>query len=101
MRIDARPPRGAGLGDDLGLRSRSSRWWGFAGQAALGLAGLSVVSATQGDAEVVLDGGRDEMRVSVENDTLGQVLDALRDKGNLRYRSTVPLNNVPKYTPAG
>jgi hypothetical protein len=78
----------------VGLKSRSPRWWAFAGQAALGLAGLSICSATRTDAEVVVDGARDQMRVSVENETLGQVLDALRRKANLRFRSTVPLNNV-------
>ncbi len=34
------------------------------------------------------------MRISVESGTLGQVLDALRQKGNLRFRSAVPLNHV-------
>jgi hypothetical protein len=55
---------------------------------------LSIVSATRGDAEVVVDGGRDEMRINVESGTLGQVLDALRQKVNLRFRSAVPLNHV-------
>jgi hypothetical protein len=44
-------------------------------------------SATQADAEVAIDGGRDEMQVRVENDTVGHVLEALGQNVSLHYRS--------------
>ena len=55
---------------------------------------LSAFSAPQADAEVVIDGGRDEMQVRVENDTVGHVLEALGRNGNLHNRSATPLNKV-------
>jgi hypothetical protein len=64
------------------------------GLAALGLACLSAFSATQADGEVVVDGGRDEMQVRVENDTVGHVLEALGQNVSLHYRSAAPLNKV-------
>ena len=48
----------------------------------------------QADAEVLVDGGRDEMQVRVENDTVGHVLEALGQNVSLRYRSAAPLNKV-------
>jgi hypothetical protein len=66
----------------------------FCGLTALAIVCLSDLMATQADAEVVVDGSRDEMRVSVENETVGQVLEALSQNGNLRYRSAAPLNKV-------
>ena len=41
-----------------------------------------------------MDGDRDQMQVSVDNDTVATVLQALSQKGNLRYRSNLPLNKV-------
>ena len=41
-----------------------------------------------------MDGDRDQMQVSVDNDTVATVLQALGQKGNLRYRSNLPLNKV-------
>jgi hypothetical protein len=76
------------------LRSCSSHPRGFRGFAALGLVCLSALSPTQAAAEVVIDGGRDEMQVRVENDTVGHVLEALGQKGNLHYGSATPLNKV-------
>ena len=64
------------------------------GLAALGLACLSVFLATQADAGVLVDGGRDTMQVRVENDTVGHVLEALGQNVSLHYRSTAPLNKV-------
>ena len=55
---------------------------------------LSAFSATQADAEVLVDGGRDEMQVRVENDTVGHVLEALGQNVSLHYRSAAPLNKV-------
>jgi hypothetical protein len=66
--------------------------WG--GLAALGLACLTAFSATQVDAEVRVDGGRDEMQVRVENDTVSHVLEALGQNVSLHYRSVAPLNKV-------
>ena len=60
----------------------------------LGLVCLSAFSAPQADAEVVIDGGRDEMQVRVENDTVGHALEALGRNGNLQNRSATPLNKV-------
>ena len=58
------------------------------------LACLAVLSVTQADAEVRVDGGRDEMQVRVENDTVGHVLEALGRTVSLHYRSAAPLNKV-------
>jgi hypothetical protein len=60
----------------------------------MGLACLAAFSATQADAEVLVDGGRDEMHLRVENDTVGHVLETLGQNVNLRYRSDAPLNKV-------
>jgi hypothetical protein len=79
------------LRDPCGVVSRPSA---FHGIAALGLLCLSVFSATQANAEVVVDGDRDQMQVSVDNDTVATVLQALGQKGNLHYRSSLPLNKV-------
>ena len=76
------------------LRSCPSHPRGFRGFAALGLVCLSALSPTQANAEVVIDGGRDEMQVRVENDTVGHVLEALGQNGNLHYRSATPLSKV-------
>ena len=78
--------RGAG-----GVGSRPSA---FHGLAALGLLCLSAFSAAQAHAEVVVDGDRDQMQVSVDNDTVANVLQALGQKGNLHYHSSLPLNKV-------
>ena len=67
-------------------------FWG--GLAALAFACLSVFLATQVDAEVLVDGGGDEMQVRVENDTVGHVLEALGQNVSLHYRSAAPLNRV-------
>ncbi len=64
------------------------------GLAALGLACLSAFSASQTNAEVLVDGGRDEMQVRVENDTVGHVLEALGQNVSLRYRSAAPVDRV-------
>jgi hypothetical protein len=66
----------------------------WSGLAALGLACLAALSATQADAEVRVDGGRDEMQVRVENDTVGHVLETLGQNVSLHYRSAAPLNKV-------
>ena len=76
------------------LRSCPSHRRGFRRFAALELVCLSALSATQANAEVVIDGGRDEMQVRVENDTVGHVLEALGQNGNLHYRSATPLSKV-------
>jgi len=76
------------------LRSCPSHPRGFRGFAVLGLVCLSAFSAPQADAGVVIDGGRDEMQVRVENDTVGHVLEALGRNGNLHNRSATPLNKV-------
>ena len=52
------------------------------------------LSAAQADAEVRVDGGRDEMQVRVENDTVGHVLEALGHTVSLHCRSAAPLNKV-------
>jgi hypothetical protein len=67
---------------------------GFTLLFALALVLLWASSAGQAVAEVVVDRGRDEIRVSVENDTVGHVLETLSKTVNLRYRSTTPLNKV-------
>jgi hypothetical protein len=66
----------------------------FHGLVALGLLCSSAFSPTQAQAEVVVDGDHDQMQVSVDNDTIANVLEALSQKGNLRYRSSSPLNKV-------
>jgi hypothetical protein len=60
----------------------------------LALGFLLVVSADEGRAEVVVQRDHSNIRVSVENDTVGHVLDALGRNGNFRYRSTAPLDKV-------
>jgi len=60
----------------------------------LALGFLCVVSAEEGRAEVVVKRDHDEIRVSVDNDSVGHVLEALVQNGNLRYRSTAPLDKV-------
>jgi hypothetical protein len=80
---------------DVGLlRSRPSHSRGFHGLAALGLVCLMAFSATAADAEVVVEGDRDQMQVTVDSDSVDQVLEALGQKENLHYRSTAPLNKV-------
>ena len=74
------------------IGSDARPFWG--GLAALGLACLAALSATQADAEVRVDGGRDEMQVRVENDTVGRVLEALGQNVSLHYRSAAPLNKI-------
>ena len=91
---DARSARGVGLWDAGRLRSRTTHPRGFHGIATVGLVCLSALSATRADAEVTVGGGRDDMQVRVENDTVDHVLEALSQKGNLHYRSTRPLNKV-------
>ena len=80
--------------DARGLRSRPSHRRGFRGFAVLGLVCLSAFWAPQAHAEVAIEGGRDEMQVRVENDTVGHVLEALGRNGNLHNRSATPLNKV-------
>jgi hypothetical protein len=55
---------------------------------------LLVVSAEEARAEVVVKRDHDEIGVSVENDSVGHVLEALAETGNLHYRSTAPLDKV-------
>jgi hypothetical protein len=75
--------------------SAPSRRRGFCGlAAACGLVCLFAFSMLQAEAEVVVDGGRDEMQVKVENDTVGHVLDAIGQSGNLHYGSAAPLEKV-------
>jgi hypothetical protein len=83
-----------GVSGDERSRSRASDLWGFRGLAALGLVCLSAFSAPQANADVAVDGGRDDMRLKVDNDTVGHVLEILSQNGKLRYRSTAPLNKV-------
>jgi hypothetical protein len=91
---DARLIRGTRLSDGGRLTSGRPLRRGVHGLAALALVLSSASSAGQAVAEVVVDGGRDEMRVSVENDTVGHVLEALSEKGILHYRSAKPLNKA-------
>jgi hypothetical protein len=67
---------------------------GFRGFAVLGLVFLSAFLAPQAGAEVAIGGGRDEMQVRVDNDTVGHVLEALGQNGNLHNPSATPLNKV-------
>ena len=78
------------MGSSIGCNALP--FWG--GPAALGLACLVALSAAQADAEVRVDGGRDEMQVRVENDTVGHVLEALGHTVSLHCRSAAPLNKV-------
>jgi hypothetical protein len=78
------------LGPSVGSGARPLR----GSLAALALASLSAFSATQTDAEVLVDGGRDEIQVRVENDTVAHVLEALGQTASLRYRSAAPVNRV-------
>jgi len=78
------------MGPGIGSGARPLR----GGLAALGLACLSAFLATQADAEVLVDGDRDEMRVRVQNDNVGHVLEALSQNVSLHYRSARPLNKV-------
>jgi hypothetical protein len=75
-------------------RFRPSHPPGFRGLLVLGLVCLSAFSLTEADAEVAVDGDRDQMRVTVDNDTVGRALEALGQKGNLQYHSATPLNKV-------
>jgi hypothetical protein len=75
-------------------RSRSSHLPGFRGLLVLGLVCLSAFSPSQANAEVAVDGDRDQLRVSVDNDTVGRALEALGQKENLQYHSATPLNKV-------
>jgi hypothetical protein len=84
----------AGPRDGARLQSRFPLGLGFRALFALTLAGLAVVCATEADAEVIVEGGPSEMRVRVENGTVGQVLEALGQTVNLRYRSVASLNKV-------
>ena len=61
---------------------------------ALALVFLAASFSGQADAEVAVDGGRREMQVNVTNDTVGHVLEALSEKGTLRFRSTARLDKV-------
>jgi hypothetical protein len=76
------------------VRCWPSRCRRYRGLPALALACLSAFSATQSGAEVVVDGDRDQMRVSIDDDTAGHVLEALRQKGILQYEAAAPLNKV-------
>ncbi len=67
---------------------------GFRGFAVLGLVCLSAFLAPQADAEVAIDGGRGEMQVRVDYDTVGHVLEALGRNGNLHNRSATPLDKI-------
>jgi hypothetical protein len=91
---DLAPALRAGPREAGGAGSRPSHRLAFHGLAALGLLCLSAFSATQADAEVAVDGDRDQMQVSVDNDTVANVLEALGQTGNLHYRSGLPLNKV-------
>jgi hypothetical protein len=77
------------------VRSTRSRSRGSRGLAAVwGLICLSAFSTLQADAEVVVDGGRGDMQVRVENDTVAHVLEALGQNGDLHYGSAAPLDKV-------
>jgi hypothetical protein len=92
---DARLHRVAGPHHDgRRLMSRSPLGRGSHGAAALALVFLTASFAGHADAEIAVDGGRDEMRVRVENDTVGHVLEALRENGIFSYRSATPLTKV-------
>ncbi len=88
MRILA--PRLERKGASVGSDARPFR----GGLAALGVACLSAFSAIEADAEVRVEGNRDEMHVRVENDIVGHVLEVLGQNVSLRYRCAAPLNKV-------
>lgn len=75
-------------------RSRPSHPPGLRGLLVLGLLCLSAFSPTGANAEVAVDGDRDKMRVSVDNDTVGRALQALGQKEKLQFHSATPLNKV-------
>ena len=75
-------------------RSRPSHPPGLRGLLVLGLLCLSAFSPTGANAEVAVDGDRDQMRVSVDNDTVGRALQALGQKEKLQFHSATPLNKV-------
>ncbi len=89
---NARPVRGDGHPNGRRLAPRSR--WRLRRLPALALVCLAAASSGQADAEVAVDGGRHEMHVNVTNDTVGHVLEALSEKGTLRFRSTAPLDKV-------
>lgn len=60
----------------------------------LGLLCLSAFSPTEANAEVAVDGDGNQMRVSVDNDTVGRALEALGQKEKLQFHSAAPLNKV-------
>jgi hypothetical protein len=74
--------------------SRPSHRGGFRGFLGFGLVCLSAFSATRSDAAVIVEGDRDQVQISVDHDTVGQVLHALGQKGKLQYRSAAPLRKV-------
>jgi hypothetical protein len=83
-------PRLERKGASVGSDARPFR----GGLAALGVACLSAFSAIEADAEVRVEGNRDEMHVRVENDIVGHVLEVLGQNVSLRYRCAAPLNKV-------
>jgi hypothetical protein len=83
---------GFGSGERTGRPPSLGR--AFWGAAASALAVFSAVLAEDAQAEVVVQRDHDEIRVSVDNDTVGHVLEALAQSGNLRYRSAAPLDKV-------
>ena len=90
----ARNPRAARFHDDRRPMSCSPPRRGVHGLTALALVLLTASSVGQANAEIAVDGGRGEMRVRVENDTVGHVLEALQEGGIFSYRSTAPLDKV-------
>ena len=92
IKNNARPVRGDGHPNGRRLAPRSR--WKLRRLPALALVCLAAASSGQADAEVAVDGGRHEMHVNVTNDTVGHVLEALSEKGTLRFRSTAPLDKV-------
>jgi hypothetical protein len=83
---------GFGSGERTGRPPSLGR--AFWGAAASALAVFSAVLAEDAQAEVVVQRDHDEIRVSVDNDTVGHVLEALAQSGNLRYRSGALLDKV-------
>jgi hypothetical protein len=89
------------IGNDAWLLRRTSRLgWpgppcsGFLRVAMLALSFLLVASAEEGRAEVAVTRDHDEIRVSVENDTVGNVLQALAQNGDFHYRAKGSLDKV-------
>jgi hypothetical protein len=74
--------------------SRPGHCRGSRGPLAAALVCLSAFSATQSDAAVVVEGDGDQVQLRVDHDTVGQVLQALGQKGKLQYRSAAPLRKV-------